>query len=118
MRAVVAVLALGVLAGAHHIGYGEYTVAGGRLEARLTLEDARRGKMTKVIASSAPDGDVLSAATDLARQMASRISPYGTRNSLPGALSALCTTGGSAPHGKTGLPRLLHNECTGHAWLK
>jgi len=73
-----------LLSGAHHIGYGEYTIRGGRLEARLTMEDAATGKMTKVILVSAPEGDVLAAATDLARQIGGpnspRISPYGTRN--------------------------------------
>jgi Flp pilus assembly protein TadD len=69
-----------LLAGAHHIGYGEYTIRGGRVEARLTMEDAATGKMTGLITTSAPEGDVLGAATDLARQMAGRISPYGTRN--------------------------------------
>ena len=70
-----------LLAGAHDIGYGEYTIRGGRLEARLTLEDAANGKVAKVISASAPEGDVLGAATDLARQMAAKVSPYGTRNS-------------------------------------
>jgi tetratricopeptide (TPR) repeat protein len=71
-----------LLAGAHHIGYGEYTIRGGRVEARLTMEDAATGKVTKVISVSAPEGDVLGAATDLARQLPNSpgISPYGTRN--------------------------------------
>jgi Flp pilus assembly protein TadD len=69
-----------LLAGAQHIGYGDYAIRGGRVEVRLTLEDAATGKMTKVISTSAPEGDVLGAATDLARQMAGRISPYGTRS--------------------------------------
>src|ERR1700730_7071527 len=34
-----------LLAGAHHIGYGEYTIRGGRVEARLTMENAATGKM-------------------------------------------------------------------------
>ncbi len=79
------------LAGAHDIGYGEYTIRGGRLEARLTMEDAATGKMARVILASAPEGDVLGAATELARQLAGtssagRILPYATRN--PQALRA------------------------------
>ena len=74
-----------LLAGAQHIGYGDYAIRGGRVEVRLTLEDAATGKMTKVISTSAPEGDVLGAATDLARQLVGlnspgRISPYGTRS--------------------------------------
>jgi Flp pilus assembly protein TadD len=68
-----------LLADSHDIGYGEYTIRGGRVEARLTVEDAATGKMTRVISASAPEGDVLGAATALARQLAPRISPYGTR---------------------------------------
>jgi Flp pilus assembly protein TadD len=79
-----------LVAGAHHIGYGEYTIRGGRLEARLTMEDVATGKMTRVISTSAPESDVLGAATDLTRQTTGRISPgisqYGTRN--PQALRA------------------------------
>ncbi|HMC57842.1 MAG TPA: hypothetical protein VKJ01_01500, partial [Candidatus Solibacter sp.] len=74
-------------AGAQEVGYGQYTFRAGREEAQLTIENARTGKMTKVVSASAPANDVLGPATRLARQIATRISPYGTRN--PQALRAL-----------------------------
>jgi tetratricopeptide (TPR) repeat protein len=73
-------------AGATLLAYGEYTVRNGKLEVRLTLEDARTMKATKVIDVSTPAGDVLGAATALARQIASKTVPYGTGN--PQALEA------------------------------
>jgi len=76
-------------AGAREIGYGQYTFRAGRLEAQLTLEDVRTGKMTKVIFASAAASDVLAAATGLARQIANQASPYGTRS--PQALRAYIT---------------------------
>lgn len=73
-------------AGATLLAYGEYTVRRGKLEVRLTIEDTRTAKTTKVITVSAPAGDVLGAGTALAREIASPIAPYGTRN--PQALEA------------------------------
>jgi Tfp pilus assembly protein PilF len=67
-------------AGANRVGYGEYLVRGGRLSARLSIEDARAGKMTQVILAATAADNVLGAATDLARQISSQITPYGTRN--------------------------------------
>ena len=73
-------------AGATLLAYGDYTVRHGKLEVRLTIEDSRTFKATKVIAVSAPAGDVLGAAAALAREISSRAVPYGTRN--PQALEA------------------------------
>ena len=71
---------LALVAGAHRIGYGEYAARHGRLEARLTIEDPRTGRLAQVISASASAGDVLAAASDLARQISSRRASYGTRN--------------------------------------
>jgi tetratricopeptide (TPR) repeat protein len=75
-----------VAAGATLLGYGDYSVRNGKLEARLTLEDSRAIKARKVIVVSAPAGDVLGAGTALARQISDKSVPYGTRN--PQALEA------------------------------
>src|SRR5664280_330998 len=75
-----------LVAGATLLAYGDYTVRHGKLEVRLTIEDSRTFKATKVIGVSAPAGDVLGAGTALARDVSSRAVPYGTRN--PQALEA------------------------------
>jgi len=67
-------------AGANRLGYGEYSVRAGRLDARLSIEDAHTGRMAKVITVSTATNDVLGAATELARQLATRLAPYPTRN--------------------------------------
>ena len=76
---------LALASGATRLGYGEYSVRGGRLSARLTIEDLRTGKMTQVV-SAAAAGDVFAAASELARQVSTRVAPFGT-NSV-GALKA------------------------------
>jgi tetratricopeptide (TPR) repeat protein len=60
---------LALAAGANRLGYGEYTVRNGRLEARLTVEDSRTFKMVKMVEASGPAGDVIGVATNLARQI-------------------------------------------------
>jgi len=77
---------LALAAGATRLGYGEYSVREGRLSARLTIEDPRTGKTIQVV-SAGPSGqpaagDVLAMATELARQVSSRLAPYGT-SSVP-----------------------------------
>ena len=72
---------LALASGATRLGYGEYSVRGGRLSARLTIEDLRTGKMTQVVAAAAA-GDVLAVASELARRISSRVALYGT-NSVP-----------------------------------
>ena len=64
-------------AGADRLGYGEYSLREGMVEARLTLEDVRSGK-TEVISAAA--GDALSAADALARQISSQATAYSTRS--------------------------------------
>jgi tetratricopeptide (TPR) repeat protein len=76
---------LAIAAGATRIGYGEYWMHKGRLEARVTIEDPRTLKAVKVVEASAPAGDVLGAAGALARQISSRTVAYGT--SSPQALA-------------------------------
>ncbi len=73
-------------AGATLLGYGDYSVRNGKLEVRLTLEDARAMKASRVIVVWAPAGDVLGAGTALARQISDKAVLYGTRN--PQALEA------------------------------
>jgi tetratricopeptide (TPR) repeat protein len=72
---------LALASGATRLGYGEYSVRGGRLSARLTIEDLRTGKMTQVVAAAGA-GDVLAVASELARRISSRVALYGT-NSVP-----------------------------------
>jgi tetratricopeptide (TPR) repeat protein len=71
---------LAFASGATRLGYGEYSVRGGRLSARLTIEDARTGKMIQV--ASAAAGDVFAVASELARQVSGRVALYGT-SSVP-----------------------------------
>jgi tetratricopeptide (TPR) repeat protein len=72
---------LALASGANQIGYGTYAVRAGRLEAQLTVEDARTGKMTQVVAASSAPGDVVAAATGLARQISHQTHVYGTQSS-------------------------------------
>jgi tetratricopeptide (TPR) repeat protein len=67
-------------AGATKIVFGQYAIRGGTLEARMTVEDERTGKMTVLSAVSAPPADIVSAASALARQISPRLTPYGTKN--------------------------------------
>ncbi|HUI58112.1 MAG TPA: hypothetical protein VLY04_24225 [Bryobacteraceae bacterium] len=66
-------------AGATRVGYGDYWVRQGRLQVRLVLENVRDGRMSTISAYS-PSGDVVAAASELARQISSRAMPYATRN--------------------------------------
>jgi tetratricopeptide (TPR) repeat protein len=69
-------------AGATKIAFGQYAIRGGRLAARMTVEDELTGKMTVVDAVSAPPADIVSAASTLARQISAHLKPYGTKNPL------------------------------------
>ena len=73
---------MAVITGATRIGYGDYAVRGDRIEARLTIEDPRTGRMDLVAAGSADSGDTLGAATALARQVSAQLAPFGTRNQV------------------------------------
>jgi tetratricopeptide (TPR) repeat protein len=69
-----------IVAGATQIGYGEFAVRDGKLQARLTVEDPRTLKVVKVAEAIVPAGDVLGAAASLTRQITSKPAPYGTRS--------------------------------------
>jgi Flp pilus assembly protein TadD len=79
-------LALG--AGANRLGYGEYWLRGGKLEARLTIEDPQRQKVVRVIEGSAAAAGPLVAANALAREISRQAEPYPTRSRE--ALEAYC----------------------------
>ena len=76
-------------AGANRMGYGTYWISGGRLEARLTIEDSATLKNLQVLSASAPAGDLLAAAGALAQQISGRAGAYGTAN--PQALKDYAT---------------------------
>ena len=67
---------LAMVAGANRLGYGEYSVSGGRLQARLVIENLQTGKMTTAVSASAPENDVIAAASALARQLWAGAPPY------------------------------------------
>jgi Flp pilus assembly protein TadD len=69
-------------AGATKIVFGQYLVRGGTLEARMTVEDEIAGKMTVLAPVTAPVNDIVTAASDLARQISERLTTYGTKNPL------------------------------------
>jgi Flp pilus assembly protein TadD len=66
-----------ILAGANRIGYGDYLVRGGKVEARLTIEDPATGRAAVLTATG---GDIVSAATSLARSISPRATPFQTTN--------------------------------------
>jgi tetratricopeptide (TPR) repeat protein len=67
-------------AGANRIGYGDYWERGGRLYARLSLEDPGTQRMVKVSEVSTAAGDALGAAAGLAREISTHFAPYATRS--------------------------------------
>jgi tetratricopeptide (TPR) repeat protein len=67
-------------AGATRLGYGEFWVHAGRLQARLTIEDPQTLRIVKVAEASAPEGDVLGVAGALARQISPKVELYPTTN--------------------------------------
>jgi len=71
---------LAVLAGANRVGYGEFAVRGGRLQARLYLEDLPSHKYAKTVYASAEAGDAIAVADSLARQIAPDALPPATRS--------------------------------------
>jgi tetratricopeptide (TPR) repeat protein len=71
---------LALAAGANRIGYGEYRVRNGKLEARLTIEDPAIHKALSSIAVSGAAVDMVAVASALAQHVSGRIAPYGTRN--------------------------------------
>ncbi len=71
---------LALAAGANRIGYGDYAVRGGAVEARLTIEDPQTQKMVRVLTASGPANNILEAADSLARALSRDAAPYPTRN--------------------------------------
>jgi tetratricopeptide (TPR) repeat protein len=71
---------LALAAGANRIGYGDYTVRAGRIEARLAIEDPGTGKTVQVVTASAAAGDVLGAASALVHEVSARATVYATRS--------------------------------------
>ncbi len=66
---------LALLAGANRVGYGEFAVRGGRLEARLLLEDLPSHKYAKAVFATGAAGDAIAVADSLARQIAPDAAP-------------------------------------------
>jgi len=71
---------LALAAGANRIGYGEYRVRNGKLEARLTIEDPATRQVVSSIAVSGAEGDIVAVASSLEQHISGRIAPFGTRN--------------------------------------
>jgi Flp pilus assembly protein TadD len=69
-----------ILAGASRFLYGDYTIRNGKLEVRATLEEARGSRMVKTFTVTSPAGDVLGAATAIARNIDSKAAAFGTRS--------------------------------------
>jgi tetratricopeptide (TPR) repeat protein len=68
---------LALAAGANRIGYGDYWIRNGKVEARLTVENPGTGRMTESL--SASGAGVIETASALARAISSQASPYETR---------------------------------------
>lgn len=71
---------LAFLAGANRIAYGQYYVRGGRLQARLTIEDPQTQKVSAVFETSSAPADVIGAASAIARRISRQSQPYSTGN--------------------------------------
>ncbi|HUB83751.1 MAG TPA: hypothetical protein VMB03_33365 [Bryobacteraceae bacterium] len=67
-------------AGATEIAYGDYAIRSRKLVVRMTLEDEITGRMTTLEPVSAAAGDIVAAASALAREISSRAKPYATGN--------------------------------------
>ena len=94
-----------IAAGAGRIGYGSYRVANGKLEARLVVEDAANMKAVRVYSATAGAGDLLGAATALARQVSDRAGRYGTssQQAVMGYASAIEAADTAAAEAQAGL---------------
>ncbi len=66
--------------GATRIGYGDYAIRKGRLEAQLSVFDPRTGRRVAGLTAEADAGDVLAAGAALARQISLQASGYPTRS--------------------------------------
>jgi len=72
--------AAALAAGANRIGYGTYWLSGGRLQARLEIQDPARMRDVRVFSASAPASNVVGAASELSHQISARAGRYGTSN--------------------------------------
>ena len=68
-----------IAAGANQLGYGQYFVRNGMVQARLTLEDSLTGRMKSFNAGPLPASELVNVATYLIRQIAAGVKPYGTQ---------------------------------------
>jgi tetratricopeptide (TPR) repeat protein len=72
---------LAIAVGANRIGYGEFEVSGGRLRARLNIEDPQNRRMSQgPIVVSAAAAEPIVAATTIAKQIAPDATSYETSN--------------------------------------
>jgi tetratricopeptide (TPR) repeat protein len=71
---------LAVAAGANRLAYGDYRVEGGRIHARMTIEDPQTRRMQILEAVTVPGPDVATAATALARQVWPQAPAYSAHN--------------------------------------
>jgi len=85
-------------AGATRLAYGQYAVRNGTLQASLTVEDVRTGKIASLAPAIAPEAEVVAAASALAREISPRISPYPTGNA-PVVKAYVTAIEGSDPAG-------------------
>lgn len=67
-------------AGANRIGYGDYTVRGGRLWARFWIENEQTQKYKKVVEVAAAPGDIIGLASRLAQAAVPGAAAYSTNN--------------------------------------
>jgi Tfp pilus assembly protein PilF len=85
-------------AGATRIAYGQYAVRNGTLQASLTVEDVRTGKIVSLPPVTAPEAGLVAAASALAREISPRITPYPTGNA-PVVKAYVTAIEGSDPAG-------------------
>ena len=87
--------ALALLAGANRIGYGDFAVRAGRLEASLAIEDPRTARILRVVAASGSPGDVAGVASRIARVLYPQARPFPTHNAqaIQAWVSALESSG-------------------------
>jgi Flp pilus assembly protein TadD len=78
-----------LLAGANRIGYGEYLVRSGKLEAQLVIEDAGAKRTVRVVSAAGPAEDLRGVAGAVARQLYAGAKSYPNVN--PQALRAYVT---------------------------
>jgi tetratricopeptide (TPR) repeat protein len=71
---------LALAAGANRLAYGDYWIEGGRIHARMVIEDPQTRRIRVLDAVSIPGPDVASAATELARQVWPQAPAYSAHN--------------------------------------